>query len=312
MAERAAPDAAVVTRARAALLGAVVGNQLGVTTEGLGTPEAIRARFPDGVWDPAPPPAGSPYDADSALSLLLAESLAERGDFDAGDVAARWLRWMKLDGRGLGRRTRRVLYLVERGAEPFDAARRALDSGQKTNAGNGAVTRGLPVALRFHDDPARLVRVATQQAALTHADERCLWASAAVALAARELLHGNHYFVDEVLHRLADRAPRVLLDAIRRSVRESQEDLPIAVPEEHGYVVHCVEIAFWFATQGRTFEDALVYLVQAGGDTDGNATLAGGLLGARDGESAIPQRWKDAVTGAAGIVTLADRLIGAA
>ena len=104
------------------------------------------------------------------------------------------------------------------------------------------------------------------------------------------MLHGNIYFIDEVTHRVADRAPKILRDALHRVPREKQEDLPIAVPGEFGYVVHCVEIAFWFATHDRSLEDSLIYLANAGGDTDTNAAVAGVLLGARYGESAIPPR----------------------
>src|SRR6266704_2216630 len=102
-------DPQLVTRARGALLGLVAGNQLGVPTEHLGTPAAIRAAYPDGVRDLAAPPKGSPYDDDAAMTLLLAESLAERGDFDAADVAQYWVRWMKVDGRGIGLTTQRAL-----------------------------------------------------------------------------------------------------------------------------------------------------------------------------------------------------------
>ena len=101
-------DPHLATRARGALLGLVAGNQLGVPTEHLGTPEAIREAFPHGVWDLPTPPKGSPYDDDAAMTLLLAESLAELAEFDAADVARRWVRWMKLDGRGLG-----VVELIE-------------------------------------------------------------------------------------------------------------------------------------------------------------------------------------------------------
>src|SRR5205823_6319456 len=90
------------------------------------------------------------------------------------------------------------------------------------SAGNGSVMRCIPVALRYHDDPDRLIRVSTQQAAITHADERCTWGAAAVNLAARELLHGNIYFIDEVMHRIGDRAPRVLREAIHRVPRERE------------------------------------------------------------------------------------------
>ena len=79
-------DPHLVVRARGALLGLVVGNQLGVPTEGKDA-QAIREAFPQGVRDLAPPPKGSPFDDDAAMTLLLADSLAEKGDFDAEDVA---------------------------------------------------------------------------------------------------------------------------------------------------------------------------------------------------------------------------------
>jgi ADP-ribosyl-[dinitrogen reductase] hydrolase len=289
-----------------------VGNQLGVPTERLSTPAAIRAAFPAGVRDLQPPPKGSPFDDDAAMTLLLAESLAERGEFDATDVAGRWVKWMQVDGRGLGLTTQRALRLIERGVEPFEAGRLALREG--ASASNGAVMRCIPVALRFHANVDKLMRVSTQQAAITHADERCTWGAAAVNLAARELLYGNPYFVEEVLHRLQGAAPRALVDSIRRVPWEQESDLPITVRNEFGYVVHCVEIAFWCAMHRPTLEDALVFLAEAGGDTDTNAALAGALLGARDGESAIPLRWVDQLgrERARGVSALAERLVTAA
>src|SRR6059036_3833694 len=190
-------DPRLLMRARGALLGLVIGNQLAVPTERLGTAKAIREAFPEGVRDLAPPPKGSPFDDDAAMTLLLAESLAEKEDFDARDVADRWVKWMKRDGRGIGLTTQRALRLIERGTEPFEAGRLARAGGAA--ASNGAVMRSLPVALRYHDNVDKMVRVSAQQAAVTHADERCTWGAAAVNLAARELLHGNQYFVDEVL-----------------------------------------------------------------------------------------------------------------
>lgn len=304
-------DPQLVSRARGALLGLVAGNQLGVPTEHMGTPEAIRKAFPNGVVDLAPPPKNSPYDDDAAMALLLGESLLASKGFDANDVGRRWVKWMKVDGRGIGITTKRALTLIDRGKEPFEAGRLANQENPGRSAGNGSVMRCIPVALRYHNDPDRLIRVSTQQAAITHADERCTWGAAAVNLAARELLHGNIYFIDEVMHRIGDRAPRVLREAIHRVPRERESDLPIARAGEAGYVVHCVEIAFWFATHDRSLEDALIALAQAGGDTDTNAAVAGGLLGARYGDVALPPRWIDQITGVQGIAELAERLVDA-
>ena len=308
---RGGADAQLISRARGALLGLVAGNQLGVPTEHLGTPDAIRQAFPNGVTDLAPPPKNSPYDDDAAMALLLGESLLASNGFDANDVARRWAKWMKVDGRGIGMTTRRALTLIDRGKEPFEAGRLANQENPGRSAGNGSVMRCVPVALRYHNDPDRLIRVSTQQAAITHSDERCTWGAAAVNLAVRELLHGNIYFVDEVLHRMGDRAPRVLRDAIHRVPRESEADLPIVRAGEAGYVVHCIEIAFWFVHHDRSLEESLIYLAQAGGDTDTNAAVAGALLGARHGEVALPPRWMDQITGVEGIAKLAERLVTA-
>src|SRR5438093_7655154 len=190
------------------------------------------------------------------MALLLAESLVEQGDFDANTVAERWVRWMKRDGRGIGPTTGGALRLIEQGTEPFEAGRLARSAGAA--ASNGAVRRCVPVALRYHDNVEKLVRVSTQQAAITHADERCTWGAAAINLAARELLHGNQYFLEEVLHRLQGAAPRALIEAIGRVAWEQESDLPLAVVGEAGYVVHCVEIAFWWALHGPALEETLI------------------------------------------------------
>lgn len=284
-----APDALLLTRARGALLGLVAGNQLAAATEHLGTAKASKAG--------------------AAMTLLLARSLVEQGDFDAHDVAQRWVKWMQLDGRGLGMTTRRALRLIEAGTEPFEAGRLAREANPRSAAGNGSIIRCLPVALRFHDNLDKLIRVSTQQAAITHADERCTWAAAACTLAVRELLHGNPYFLEEVLHRLPETTPRVLLEAIRRVPWEEASDLPISIPGEARYVVHCLEIAFWSAVHRPSLEEALTFLAEAGGDTDTNAAVAGALLGARDGEAGIPPRWRAQIVDAQGTSELADRLV---
>jgi ADP-ribosylglycohydrolase len=78
---------------------------------------------------------------------------------------------------------------------------------------------------------------------------------------------------------------------------------------EAGYVVHGVEIALWFAYHEPNLERGLIWLAGAGGDTDTNAAVAGGLMGARDGEQAVPARWIAALPDAPRIRLLAARLV---
>lgn len=292
----------IAERARGALLGLAAGNALGVPTESLGRPDAIRAAFPGGLRDirRADTPR-SPFDDDTAMALLLAEELLA-GDVDLERLAARWIEWMDTDGRGIGVWTRTALnHIRTHGSPPAQTDGRAP---------NGAVMRALPVALATRGSPRNLVAGTWHTAALTHPDERCTWSAVAVNVAAAELLAGRRDFVADVIEVLrVNEAPDALLAAVRRVPLERRADLPIVGP--HAWdAVSCAEIALWAAWHEPNLEEALVWLANAGGDTDTNAAVAGGLLGARDGERALPPRWVAALPQVERLRSLAVRLVG--
>lgn len=297
---RPLPD--LPARARGALFGLAAGNALGVPTEFLDTPEAIAARYPGGVREILPG-AASPWDDDLALAVCLAEELLEP-DISMERLAHRWIEWMNEDGRGIGVWTSRALrHLATHGSPPSESG------GQ---AGNGAVSRCIPVALATLNSPANLVSGSYHTAALTHPDERCTWGAVAVNVAGHCLLRGIRDFLPEVLDALqSNQAPEELLRAIRRVPLERREELPVTGPHA-GYVVHCVEIALWFAYHEPDLERGLIWLANAGGDTDTNAAVAGALMGARDGDGAIPGRWLEALHQPARLRGLAHRLAGVA
>ncbi len=106
-----------------------------------------------------------------------------------------------------------------------------------------------------------------------------------------------------------NQAPEELIQAVRRVPVERREELPMTGPQA-GYVVHCVEIALWFAYHEPNLERGLTWLANAGGDTDTNAAVAGALMGARDGDGAIPQRWVESLHEQPRLRRLAHRLVG--
>jgi ADP-ribosyl-[dinitrogen reductase] hydrolase len=168
------------------------------------------------------------------------------------------------------------------------------------------------VALRTFSQPANLISGTYHTAVLTHPDERCAWGAVAVNVAAACFLRGRRDFIGDVIESLAsNNAPAELLAAVRRVPLERRDDLPVAGPSA-GYVVHGVEIALWFAYHEPDLERGLLWLANAGGDTDTNAAVAGGLMGARDGELAVPARWVEAVPGSERLRELATRLVSAA
>jgi ADP-ribosyl-[dinitrogen reductase] hydrolase len=292
----------LAARARGTLLGLAAGNALGVPTEFLGTPESIRERFPGGLTDVLPSHSdASPHDDDTAMTLIQAEELLDP-EPDLRRVARRWIDWARADGRGIGVWTRRALdHIAQYDAPPSDSG------GQ---AGNGSLARCMPVALATFRSPQALVGATYHTAALLHPDERCVWGAVAVNVALARFLLGKRDFIPDVIEALRNNdAPAVLLEAVRRVPIGRREALPVTGPAA-GYVVHCVEIALWCAYHEPAPERALVWLINAGGDTDSNAAVAGALLGARDGEAAIPRRWIEAVPDWEGIGVLAERLVG--
>ena len=300
-----APRSAVPTlaeRASGALLAHASGNALGVPTEFLNSPEAILAEFPGGIRDIVRRDTpDSPFDDDVAMALLLGEELLT-GDVDLERLARRWIQWLDRDGRGAGHWTRTALNHIRTHGSP--------PSGTGGRASNGAIMRALPVALATRGSPRNLVAGTWHTAALTHPDDRCTWGAVAVNVATAELLAGRRDFLADVIEVLRiNEAPAGLLAAVRRVPLERREELPI-LGERAGDAVSCVEIALWAAWHEPDLESALIWLANAGGDTDTNAAVAGGLLGARDGEAAIPRRWLDALPESGRLRSLAARLIG--
>ena len=297
------PDPTLAERARGAILGHAAGNALGVPTEFLETPAAIAAEFPGGLREVRRRDSRtSPWDDDVAMTVALAEELLEP-EPDLERLTRRWLRWMEEDGRGIGGWTRTaLLHFRTHGSPPADSG------GQ---AGNGAVMRALPVALRFFRQPVNLIAGTFHTSALTHPDPRCGWSAVAVNVAAACFLSGRRDFVGDVIEALRNNdAPVEVTDAVRRVPLMKREELPIT-GRTQGYTVHCMQIALWAAYHEPEYEGAMIWLANAGGDTDTNAAVAGGLLGARDGEQAIPARWLREVAGVERLRELAESLVGA-
>ena len=75
------------------------------------------------------------------------------------------------------------------------------------------------------------------------------------------------------------------------------EGLPESDAWSQGWVRIAMQHAYCHLLREAQLESALVETVLCGGDTDTNAAVVGGLLGAVRGVDAIPARWREAVVG---------------
>ena len=115
-----------------------------------------------------------------------------------------------------------------------------------------------------------------------------------------------------------DMLATALEDGIPAGVLSAIEDGAQVVPDASwlrrqqmliGHTLLALQCGLWAAVTPLDLEAALRRVVEAGGDTDTNAAVAGAVLGARYGAAAIPERWLECVPERHRIEGLADALI---
>jgi ADP-ribosyl-[dinitrogen reductase] hydrolase len=294
-------------RYRGTLLGLAVGNSLGLPVEGWPSTE-IRRRFPDGIRDIDPEEIRLPWDDDLAQAVILCESILEHDTLQNEDLAKRLIAWFESNGRGMGSQTRAVISALRQGLLPSQAAQMVWErDGQP--AGNGAVMRCAPVAMRWPADRAKLREETENSARVTHHDPRCAWSAYAVNLAVADALRGRIAPIQSIAEALEFlEAGPVTLYAVRGVSGKSLEELRLD-GTAIGFTLKAMQAGLWCLENAADFEESLIAVVQAGGDTDTNGAIAGAVLGALHGASSIPDRWKSRVARAEELTSLADRIL---
>ena len=297
-------------RAAGVLLGLACGDALGRPVE-FETPARILAQYGEvtemlanGTWGK---PAGTVTD-DTDMALCLARSLVDREAFDPDDVAERFVAWYDSEPFDVGNMTARALSRIRDG-ESWDTAGQTVweQSPEGSNAGNGSVMRAAPLAVAFAAADGRLVEASEASSQITHADPRCTVGCAVLNLTLAGLLTDDGDDGRKVLARALDRtSPPTALDEALRPVVAGYLD-PDGL-RSTGYVVDTLQTALWYGLHADSPEEALVEVVNMGGDADTVGAVTGAVAGARFGADALPERWLDELDGRDELRDLAARL----
>ncbi len=298
----------MANRYRGALLGVAVGNLLGIPAEGM-PKSSLLAYYPLGIKDIDPRERDMPWDDDLAQTVILAEALLNHDNLNIEDLSTRLVRWARENGRGMGNLTWRVIQELDRGTSATDAARRVWELDGRQPAGNGAVMRCSPVALRWRLNPEHLVKETLRSAQVTHYDPRCQWSAVALTIALSLALEQKELDLEALAEALNKAgAPASVPEAIRFVEGRSLEELDLDDPHAMGYTLKAMQVGLWAITQGSDFEETLVSVINACGDTDTNGAVAGAVLGGIHGSTAIPQRWLECIANRDNLERLADEL----
>ncbi len=296
-------DPAIISdRARGVMLGLAVGDALGAAVEWL-EPGQITARHGGPLRDLAPSTAWElgEWTDDTAMALALAESLADRGGWDEDDVLARYLVWERAAPRDIAPSVRAALTHSRTADEARAAALRYRRLSRDGGPDNASLCRIAPVAIRYRTDAGALERVSRADSGLTHDDP--LAGDACVIL--------NLTIAALIMDRKLPSSTSPVGQVAERAMAESAVDLLPVVQTDLVGVLTALRVGYAAAFGHETFEDALVFAVNLGGDADSNAAVAGALAGARFGASEIPARWVEPLRARDRISGVALRLLRA-
>ncbi len=292
-------------RAAGCLLGLACGDALGGAVEFRGRDDLDRS-FPHGIQDIL---GGGPhgldkgeYTDDTEMALAIARGCNEDG-IDLDQVAANFVEWYRSGPKDIGIATSRALSMIDHGVPWQEAGERLQRDSIEGVAGNGAVMRCAPLALRFRSDPDRLRWSSIETSRITHADPRATWGAVALNQGVVHLLDtGRRDGLVEAAVR--DITEVRFVEAIVRAPGLARDDV-----SSGGYVLDTLSAAFWSLLTTDTAEAAIVCAVALGSDTDTTGAVAGALAGALYGASTLPARWLEVLHNAAEIRQLAIQLI---
>ncbi len=291
-------------RAIGALVGLAVGDAVGTTLEF--KPPGSFVPIDDMV-------GGGPFNLepgqwtdDTSLAMCLAESILATGDLDAADQLRKYVAWRRdgywsSNGRcfDIGGTTARALSRFERDGSTTDAT---IDPQA---AANGSLMRLAPVPIRWHSDIAEAALRGGASSRTTHPAPRPVDACRAYSTMIAALIQGTD--VDDVLASgfwtFGALEPEV--ESVVRGSWQVKEPPQI---RGTGYVVDALEAALWAVGGAEDFRDAVLRAANLGDDADTTAAIAGQLAGARWGYAGIPPHWRDTITDAERITTIAGRL----
>jgi ADP-ribosylglycohydrolase len=272
-----------------AILGALVGDASGAVLEFARRAiteidvEKALSMPGGGVWKVAP---GQITD-DGELTMSLLWALAENPEQPTEAASSRYAAWYESDPFDIGTTTA-AAFGRARGAREMTAAAAARSMGSMAN---GSLMRATPLGVwGAGRSEATTIETAMSDARLSHPNENCVGAAVAYALAIRHLI--QHPGCVDGAFNAALLTPSA---EVREWLAEAKRGVRAPYSPHDGFVWIAFTHAFRHLLAGTSYVEAIAETLRGGGDTDTNACIVGGLLGARWGVSAIPESMKQAV-----------------
>ncbi|KAK1930541.1 ADP-ribosyl-[dinitrogen reductase] glycohydrolase [Phytophthora citrophthora] len=161
---------------------------------------------------------------------------------------------------------------------------------------NGSLMRIAPLAIwSVGQSDETIAALAKAEATLSHPNQVCQDCNAVYCLMLEHVLRVPGDFQGAV-----HRGERYVMDSVNSVARtwfleESLDVSSLVCTRQMGHVRWAFVLATHFLRQNESYERAIQQTLLKGGDTDTNAAIVGGLIGALHGVESIPPRMREVV-----------------
>jgi len=219
---------------------------------------------------------------DTEATIALARAIIGEKRYSSKVALQEYLRWANSGCQFMGRNTRALFYGIK--TEKGYAARVAKASLSAPSEGNGCLMRATPLAVLRDWEEASV-----EDCKLTNPTPNSISAVKAYVCAVHALLEGCSV-QDATALAFATLPESKEPGPVATAIAEGQQQAPRNVTgKDKGWVVHGLYCAFLALHMAPTlgFQDRIDAVIRLGGDTDTNAAIAGGMLGALMGHSGL-------------------------
>jgi ADP-ribosyl-[dinitrogen reductase] hydrolase len=263
-------------RIRGCLLLGALGDSLGSSVEGM-IPTKRLAPHIGAITD------------DTQLTLATCEAIVAAGKVSPEHIAATFTEWHRhRKFRGLGSSTLKALTDLAAGQHWALAGAK----GERA-AGNGAAMRIAPLAFCLDPNTSEDRRTLRDICRMTHHHDEAYIGALAIVLAIRGVACESVALTELLTHVAGQLPDSQVRDRLREIESAKPQSIAAAAAQfgNTGFVADSVPFALFAASQCEDHapESILQQIIGTGGDTDTNASLAGQIIGAALGYSALPQ-----------------------
>jgi len=219
---------------------------------------------------------------DTQLTLATIESLTDDSELSPELVAAQFLKLYKNNKiRGIGASTLKALKELDVGGHWSQVGRRG-----EYAAGNGAAMRIAPLAFQDAIDYSLIKDICN----ITHNNDEAYIGAKSVVIAINEILNGNWNGNSNLFDLIIEQIPDTKVRDRLIEIKDIENLADVGDRGNDGYVVNSVPLAIAAANKVSEIgiEGMFSSLVEIGGDTDTNCSIAGQIAGTLIGRKGIP------------------------